>query len=81
MKAKSRWDDSRATTVVQAVELPETLEPELCRDNADRHDLSLLLYESGLELLSIPAEFAEETAEREEGIGFSLIRRVRVIIL
>lgn len=65
------WDDSRATTIAQAVKLPETLEAELCAETADRRDLSLLLYDCGLELLRIPAEFAEEVCGGEEGIGFS----------
>lgn len=72
--SKLDWDSSRATTIAQAVELPETLEPEFGPDTAADCDLSLLLYESGLELLPIPAEFtsdAPEGAEREERIGFS----------
>ena len=71
--SKLDWDSSQATTIAQAVELPE-IEPELSPENAEGCDLSLLLYDSGLELLSIPAEFAREDAEalgRGEGIGFS----------
>jgi hypothetical protein len=65
------WDDARETTIAQAVELPETVEPELRPENANRHDLSLLLYDSGLELLRVPEEFAEITEETNAGVGFS----------
>ena len=66
------WDDARATTIAQAVELPEALEPELRPENADRYVLSDLLYDSGLELLPTPAEFADSGGggDGEEGIGF-----------
>ena len=72
--SKLDWDSSRATTIAQAVELPGTLHPELRSETAEGCDLSLLVYDSGLELLPIPAEFAREDAEapgRGGGIGFS----------
>jgi hypothetical protein len=65
------WDDARATTIAQAVELPETLEPELSPENADRDVLSDMLYGSGLELLRIPEEFADITKGTTAGVGFS----------
>lgn len=68
--SKIDWDSFRATTIAQAVELPKTLEPGLCPNNADSYDLSLLVYDCGLELIPIPAEFAEGGGA-QEGVGFS----------
>jgi hypothetical protein len=66
------FDDARETTIAQAVELSEDLFPELrSRSEVDNYDLSLVLYDSGLDLLPIPEEFAD-TAQAPEGkIGFS----------
>jgi hypothetical protein len=75
------FDNARATTIAQAVELPEMLEPELCPDNADRYVLSDYLYCCGLDLLPIPRTFGElADAGDEEGIGFFLfgLHRSRV---
>jgi hypothetical protein len=68
--AEIDFDNARSTTMAQAVELPETLQPEVCPGNADRYVLSDLLYDSGLDLLPITTEFAEDEGDRE-GIGFS----------
>ena len=68
--AEIAFDDARPTTIAEAVELPETLQPELCPENADRYILSGLLYDSGLDLLPIPSEFPG-TGEAEDGVGFS----------
>lgn len=69
--SKLDYEDARLTTVSAAVELPETTCPELrAGEDADDHDLSLLLYNSGLELLPIPSEDTG-VGETQEGIGFS----------
>ena len=70
--AKLDWDSARATTIAQAVEVSEDLLSELkSAGDADQHDLSLVLYDSGLDLLPIPEEFAEPTQEHGAKIGFS----------
>jgi hypothetical protein len=58
--------------VTQAVEIPEHLLPELrSRDDGDRYILSEVLYDSSLDLLPIPDEFADPTQEKPEKIGFA----------
>ena len=71
--AKLDFDTVRPTTVAQAVEIPEHLFPELrSREDGDSHDFSQILYESGLDLLLIPREFAErDDAQSGEPIGFA----------
>jgi hypothetical protein len=70
--AKLDWDSARSTTIEQAVELPEALFPELKpAEVADQFDLSLVLYDSGLDLLPIPNEFADSPEEGRTSIGFS----------
>jgi len=71
--AKLDWDSARATTIEQAVEIPEDLFPDLrSGKNHDDYDLSLVVYDSGLDLLPIPEEFAEEPIQGPQGkIGFS----------
>jgi len=66
------FDDARATTIALAVEIPENLFPELrSRDDGDRYVLSEVLYESGLELLPISAEFSDAAQEDRANVGFS----------
>jgi hypothetical protein len=66
------YDNARPTTVAQAVEIPEDEFPELrSREDPDSYDLSLVLYDSGLDLLSIPDEFTEPDEEPTEKIGFA----------
>jgi hypothetical protein len=65
------FDNARPVTVEQAVELPETVFPELrTSEDADRYALSQALYSSGLDLLPIPREFAEGSEEEEPTFGF-----------
>ena len=69
---KIDYDNARSTTIEQAVEIPEDLFPELrSRGDADNYDLSLVLYDSGLDPLPIPEEFADPTEEPESKVGFS----------
>jgi len=70
--AKLDWDSVRPTTVEQAVEISEDAFPELkSAEDAGQHDLSLVLYDSGLDLLPIPEEFGEPPEEGRRDIGFS----------
>ena len=70
--AELDFDNARAVTVAQAVELPETVFPELqTSEDADRYVLSEALYSSGLDLLPIPREFAEDGTEKDPTIGFA----------
>jgi hypothetical protein len=70
--ARIDYDNARPTTIEQAVEVPEDLFSELrSREDADSYDLSLMLYDSGLNLLPIPEEFADPVEEPEDKIGFS----------
>jgi hypothetical protein len=70
--AEFAFDDARSTTVAQAVEIPEHLFPELrSRDHGDRYVLSEALYDSGLDLLPIPDEFADPSQEKRDEVGFS----------
>ncbi|HYU12586.1 MAG TPA: hypothetical protein VEK82_08415 [Stellaceae bacterium] len=70
--AKLDWDGARDTTVAQAVEIPEGVLPEMkSAEVADQHDLSLVLYDSGLDFLPIPNEFADPPQEDDTGVGFS----------
>ncbi|MGA8401898.1 MAG: hypothetical protein WB697_18560 [Stellaceae bacterium] len=65
------FDDARETTVTCAVELPDTLEPELRPGNGDDRDtLSSLLYCSELEQLPIPQECRHGGEAPEPGVGF-----------
>jgi hypothetical protein len=65
------FDDARATTIAQAVEIPEAGFPELrSRDDEERCDLSNILYDSGLDLLPIPDEFADPAQEGRTQVGF-----------
>jgi hypothetical protein len=58
--AELDFDNARRVTIVQAVELPDDQFPEVQSSNdGDGYVLSEALYSSGLDLLSIPPEFAE----------------------
>ena len=70
--AKLDWDSARSTTIAQAVEIPEGCLPELkSAEDADQHDLSLVLYDSGLDLLPIPDELADPAQEQRGEVGFT----------
>jgi hypothetical protein len=70
--AKADYDNARPTTVAQAAEIPEDLYPELrSRGDADNYDLSLVLYDSRLDLLTIPDEFEEPAEAPGDKVGFS----------
>lgn len=70
--ARLDYDNSRQTTIAQAVEIPEHLFPELrSADDTDCSIRSEVLYDSGLDLLPIPDEFAEPDAGNAEPGGFS----------
>jgi hypothetical protein len=70
--AKLDWESARSTTIAEAVEIPEDLLPELkSAEDADQCDLSLVLYDSGLDLLPIPEEFVDAPEVGPSGIGFS----------
>lgn len=70
--AKLDWESSQSTTIARAVEIPHGVLPELkSAGDADHHDLSLVLYDSGLDLRPVPEEFSEEPEERRDKIGFS----------
>jgi hypothetical protein len=65
------YDDARPIVIAQVVELPSALSPELQAGNAiDRGILNDLLYHSGLELLPIPVDIAQE-AGIGDSTGFS----------
>ena len=65
------FDNARPVTITEAVELPETILPELrSSEDADRCVLSEALYGSGLDLLSIPHEFAEAEQQEDGKVGF-----------
>jgi hypothetical protein len=65
------FDDARPTTIAQAVEIPEDLFPELRSRDDDNYDLSLVLYDSGLDLLPIPEDLADAIQEPGGKVGFS----------
>jgi hypothetical protein len=70
--AKLDWDNACSTTIAQAVEIPEGVLPELkSAEDADQRDLSLVLYDSRLDLLPIPDGIDESDEERRATIGFS----------
>ena len=69
--AKIDYDNARSTTIEQAIELSDDLFPELrSRADADNRDLSLVLYDSGLDLLPIPEKTIDPAQEPEDAIGF-----------
>lgn len=69
--AELDFDNSRATTVARAVEIPEHLFPDLrTRGDEDRHRLSQALYDSNLDALAIPADFAGTETEDGAEAGF-----------
>jgi hypothetical protein len=66
------FDNARAVTITQAVAIPESLFPELrSREDEDRHVLSHVLYDAGLNLLQIPVEFGDEGMDDGEPVGFA----------
>jgi hypothetical protein len=66
------FDNARAVTITQAVAIPENLFPELrSRENEDRHILSQLLYDTGLDPVAIPPEFTERCGQDEGPVGFA----------
>ncbi len=70
--AKLDFDNARATTITQAVEVPEHLFPELrSTEDGDRRTLSQVLYDAGLASLKIAPEFSERESQSEEPVGFS----------
>lgn len=70
--AKLDWDSAHPTTLAQATEIPEGILPELkSAEDADAHDLSLVLYDSGLDLLSIPEDFADADQQQRGEVGFT----------
>ena len=70
--AKDDFENARATTITEAVELPESAFPELqASDEEGQAGLGTVLYDSGLGLLPIPAEFGEAEGGYCEKIGFS----------
>ena len=70
--AKDDFENARATTITEAVELPESGFPELrASDGEGQAGLGTVLYDSGLGLLPIPAEFGEAEGGYCEKIGFS----------
>ncbi|HEV2334141.1 MAG TPA: hypothetical protein VGS13_01460 [Stellaceae bacterium] len=69
---KPDFDNARAITITLAVEIPENLFPELrSREDEDRHILSQVLYDAGLDPLAIPPAFAERCAQGDEPVGFA----------
>jgi hypothetical protein len=69
--AKEHLDNARPVTITEAVELPEGHYPELQPgEETDHAGLGELLYDSGLDLLPIPAEFTEP-ANDDAPIGFA----------
>jgi hypothetical protein len=69
---KPDFDNARAVTITLAVEIPENLFPELrSREDEDRHILSQVLYDAGLDPLGIPPEFTERYGQDEEPVGFA----------
>jgi hypothetical protein len=65
------FDNSRPVTIAEAIEIPEGLYPELrSREDEDRHVLSAILYDSGLDLLPIPRQLAEPDMVAETPVGF-----------
>ncbi len=66
------FDNARAGTITLAVEIPENLFPELLsREDEDRHILSQVLYNAGLDPLAIPLEFEEPGGEDHQSVGFT----------
>jgi hypothetical protein len=69
---KPDFDNARAVTITQAVEIPDLLFPELrSTEDEDRHTLSHVLYDAGLPLLQIPAEFTDDYLESDGEVGFA----------
>ena len=70
--AKLDWDSAGSTAIARAVEIPDGILPKLkSAKDADQRDLSLVLYDSGLDLLPTPEGFAEPGQEPRGDIGFS----------
>jgi hypothetical protein len=69
--AKDDFENARATTITEAVELPESGFPELRASDEGQAGLGTVLYDSGLDLLPIPAEFGEADGGNNEKVGFS----------
>jgi hypothetical protein len=70
--AELDFDNAGAVTVEQAVEIPDQLFPELrSRDDEDRHILSHVLYDAGLNLLPIPASFGDGGTDDGDPVGFA----------
>jgi hypothetical protein len=63
-EAEHDFDNARPVTITEALELPEAFLPELQGgDEQDRTTLGAILYNSGLDHLPIPAEFASTSAQ------------------
>ena len=70
--ARDDFESARATTITGAVELPGSAFPELRASGEEgQAGLGTVLYDSGLDLLPIPAEFGEADGGYSEKIGFS----------
>jgi hypothetical protein len=67
--ARPDYENARAITITQAVELPLNMCCEPLGEGHDSSELCWLLYRSGLPLLAMPAEFAE-APEPDAPIGF-----------
>ena len=66
------FDNARAVTITEAVAIPENLFPELrSREDEDHHILSYTLYDAGLPLLQIPAEFTDGDQGNVGDVGFT----------
>lgn len=71
--ARFAYDDARPVIITEAVQLPESVLPELQAgdDDLDLGTLDLALYHSGLDLLAIPERFARLGGEDGDTVGFS----------
>ena len=68
--AKEDFDSAQPTTITEAAELPGGICPQLQASDEVKHaGLAHLLYDSGLDRLTIPREFAEDSEQRR-AIGF-----------
>jgi hypothetical protein len=70
--AKDDFESARATTITEAVELPASAFPELQVGHEEGPTgLGTVLYHSGLDPLTIPAEFADAADEGDREVGFT----------
>src|SRR5262249_14846622 len=69
--AQIDFDNAHSTTIAQAVELPETLEPKLCAETADRYVLSDFLYPNFGSCLQARRQFACRFATIAGGVNLA----------